>query len=210
MQALTKQQRTLLARLEEYVEKNLHVFLQVGIALTQIHNEQLYREVSPNFNDYTRKRFGIGRAHAHRLMRSVIVVENLKQSPRGDTLPTNEMQTRALVQLPADVQGEVWSQAVDEEDTSPARLRELADQALAGLTTEEKKELIENAEKEVIDEDRRQTQRDREKGRGDRCAKLIKKLRTEMGGYGHPAKRALGLIDKVSVELEEMRGKKAA
>ena len=85
--------------------------MAVGKALTAIRDQELYREQFRNFKDYCADRWGIGRAHAARLITGSKVATNLltsenftngaKMSPIGDNFntlvkiqPTSEYQIR--------------------------------------------------------------------------------------------------------------------
>jgi len=94
---------------ESVIAHGLSTFLQVGAALIQIKNERLYLENYPSFEIYCRKRWGMTRTHAYRLLASATVVSNL--SPIGDT-PTHESQVRPLIHLSAEKQQEAWTEAV--------------------------------------------------------------------------------------------------
>ena len=108
-------------------------FVAVGKALTAIRDQDLYREQFRNFKDYCADRWGIGRAHAARLITGSKVATNLltsenftngaKMSPIGDNFntlvkiqPTSEYQIRPLTILEPAQQCEVWEEAVRSAD----------------------------------------------------------------------------------------------
>jgi hypothetical protein len=108
-------------------------FVAVGKALTAIRDQELYREQFRNFKDYCADRWGIGRAHAARLITGSKVATNLltsenftngaKMSPIGDIFntlvkiqPTSEYQIRPLTILEPAQQCEVWEEAVRSAD----------------------------------------------------------------------------------------------
>lgn len=75
-----------------------------GNALLAIRDKRLYREQYGTFEEYCRGRWGLGRAHAYRLIEGASVIANL--SPMGDILPTSERQARALTRLEPEQQRE--------------------------------------------------------------------------------------------------------
>jgi hypothetical protein len=110
--------------LEAVVDQGKLTFLEVGTALLEIRDRQLYRERGyERFDLYTLDRFGIHRSQAFRLMdvpRVLAVV-----SPAGDSAPTSERQVRELTPLvnedPA-AAARVWNEVVRERPNPPAPL----------------------------------------------------------------------------------------
>lgn len=99
---------------EEVIERGLNTFVEVGAALLEIRDSRLYKDNYSTFEDYCRERWGMSRIHAHRLIESAGVVENLL--PMGNILPTSERQARPLVGLPPELQAQIWQEALE---TSP-------------------------------------------------------------------------------------------
>lgn len=97
-----------LARLETIIHKHRRQFYQSGLALKQIRDEGLYRDVLfDNFDDYVRQRWDMHRSHAYRLIQAATVMDNL--SPIGDgILPQNESQARVLTLANKDEQRCLW------------------------------------------------------------------------------------------------------
>jgi hypothetical protein len=90
-------------------EKVIHLgvtqFVEVGHALLQIRDRQLYRETHDTFEGYCSEKWSISRAHAYRLCEAATVVLNL---PRDvSNLVTNEGQARELAKIPAEKHSEV-------------------------------------------------------------------------------------------------------
>jgi hypothetical protein len=54
-----------LAELEAVVDRGLHVFVDVGLALATIRDEQLYRATHPTFKAYLAQRWGFGQQWAY-------------------------------------------------------------------------------------------------------------------------------------------------
>ncbi len=100
-----------LVELEEIIEEGLRTFNAVGSALLQIKDGKLYQPQYNSFEDYCRERWDMEHSHAYRLMDSAKVMANLKTSPIGEVLPTNESQTRPLTSLLPEQQVEAWKEA---------------------------------------------------------------------------------------------------
>jgi hypothetical protein len=109
---LTKTDHKKLVALENIIEVGLRTFSDVGNALLQIRDEQLYRPQYNSFEDYCEEKRDMDHSHACRLMHSAQVIENLKSSPIGELLPQNEAQARPLALLPPEQQSEAWNKAV--------------------------------------------------------------------------------------------------
>ena len=91
---VTQNQTTLATRLgelEAIVDKGKVAFLEVGDALIEIHDRELYKERCSTWADYVKQRFGFSRQHAHRLMQAKQLAH---ASPMGDK-PKTERQARA-------------------------------------------------------------------------------------------------------------------
>lgn len=100
-----------LAALEATIAQGLQTFVDVGNALLEIRDSRLYRTTHGTFEDYCRERWGMSRSYAHRTIEAAQVATNLL--PIGNVIPATESQARPLAALPADLQREVWQQAVD-------------------------------------------------------------------------------------------------
>ncbi len=128
--------------LEKPIEQSLAAFYEAGNSLDRIRYARLYREHHSTFEEYCRKRWGISRTHASRLIKAYHVVENLKtkgdiiykymfpksvtiptwkprskqvgvKDPNTPILPTRESQVRPLTKLPKDLQKQAWQMAVE-------------------------------------------------------------------------------------------------
>ena len=76
--AITKN-TTELEQLEGVIERGLSTFYEVGRALMRIRDKQLYEKVRgiATFESYCSERWGMSRMHAHRLIDSCMVVDNV-------------------------------------------------------------------------------------------------------------------------------------
>lgn len=96
-----------LLHLESIINTNRGCFYNIGKALKEVRDDRLYRELLfDTFEAYLKKRWDMSRSHAYRLIEAARVIDNL--SPIGDTLPENEAQLRALVQLGPFDQRRIW------------------------------------------------------------------------------------------------------
>lgn len=111
--AITKNSAEL-EQLEGVIERGLSTFYEVGRALMRIRDEQLYEKVRgiATFESYCSERWGMSRMHAHRLIDSCMVVDNV--TDRLQKHPAiNLEQTRPLARLEPAQQREAWQKAVD-------------------------------------------------------------------------------------------------
>src|ERR1700730_9474831 len=105
---------------ETVIEKGFQSFVEVGIALSEIRDERLYRETHETFEEYCRERWGMSYRRAKQLMDVVDVVENLNNCsdlPR----PTHESQIRPLTKLEPEEQREAWRKATETDPKPTAR-----------------------------------------------------------------------------------------
>ena len=108
---LTDKEEEALARCEAVIRRGWESFVEVGVALAQIREQQLYRDQYKTFEDYCREKWAYGRQYAYRLIAAAEVVKCL--SPIGDIpQPTHESQVRPLFGLEPEKVREVWKKAV--------------------------------------------------------------------------------------------------
>lgn len=110
---LTPLERDRLAELEHVIADSLQT---IGVALTEIREQRLYRDTHGTFEDYCIDRWTMTDRHARRLMQAAEVLE--LTGPMG---PTNERQARELAPL-LDEPGllnEAWEEAVHVTDGKP-------------------------------------------------------------------------------------------
>jgi hypothetical protein len=82
-----------LADLEQIIDKGKAAFIEVGEALAEIRDNQLYKEKCSTFEAYLDERWQISRAQGYRLIAAAKVAE---MSPIGDK-PDNEHQARKII-----------------------------------------------------------------------------------------------------------------
>jgi hypothetical protein len=114
--AITRDKKRL-EELEGVIQRNLQSFYEVGRALMEIRDRELYKVKNGGaygtFEAYCRGAWDFNRAHAYRLMDSAKVIETL--SPVGDISPVNERQLRPLTRLNDDPEKQrvAWQRAVE-------------------------------------------------------------------------------------------------
>lgn len=112
--AITKN-KTELERLEGIIQRGLSTFYDVGRALMEIRNEELYKIKNggayQTFEAYCKGVWDMSKMHAYRLMDSCKVIDTVKSNQL--VTPVTESQARPLARLEPDQQREAWQKAVD-------------------------------------------------------------------------------------------------
>lgn len=90
-----------LLTLEQTIERGLHAYRRVGLALKEIREQYLYRVEYDTFQEYCAIRWELSRSYAYRLIDAAEIAEALA-SPNGDTGPRHESHARALTPLKDD------------------------------------------------------------------------------------------------------------
>jgi hypothetical protein len=138
--AITKNKAEL-ERLEGIIRRNQQSFYEIGMALREIRDKELYRDVLgyETYEAYVKARWDFNRAHAYRLIDSASVVDSV--SPMGDKKPENERQVRPLTKLRNDPekQKEAWQLAIATAPDGKVTAAHVAS-IVRGMTGEEKKE----------------------------------------------------------------------
>jgi hypothetical protein len=105
-------------RLERKVDVNLAAYFEVGQALFEIQDAELYLSTHETFKAYVKDRWGFTRQHADRLIKGSEIRKQLEASvsPIGDSqepiLPATESVARPLSKVDEDQRAEVWGQVV--------------------------------------------------------------------------------------------------
>lgn len=146
--ALTIQEKSRLKDLKAIVARGLNGFLEVGMALAEIRDRQLYRESHRTFKEFIRAEFGLAERHAQRLMVASKIAEDLlppESTTRpigrvpdnaGPVLPQTESQVRALADVPEDQRREAWETAVasaNGQQPTAEQVQEAADEVQAAI-----------------------------------------------------------------------------
>lgn len=118
---LDTKEKASLERHERTIAHGLSCFQEVGAALMAIRDGRLYREQFKTFEAYLENKWGIGRAHAYRLIEARKIVATL--SPQGDNktvvLPTQEAVVRPLVGYKPEDQQAAWTAVVAKAGDGP-------------------------------------------------------------------------------------------
>jgi len=102
---------------EQTIAKGKQTFLEVGNALAEIMEEQLYKEKGyGSFSEYCEKEWGFKKSYAYQLVNAGAMV---KQSPELSTIVENPAQARELAKIPAAKRAEVMA-AAGEKPTAKA------------------------------------------------------------------------------------------
>lgn len=97
---------------EQVIERGLQTFYEVGQALMEIRDKQLFRSDYETFDEYCQTRWGFQRPRADKFIRAAEAMHNL--SPLGlNNMPTNERQVRPLTTLEPEDQRVAWQAVVD-------------------------------------------------------------------------------------------------
>jgi hypothetical protein len=116
---LTTTETGRLKELEAVIERGRQTFIDVGYALAEIREANLYRQNYSTFEDYCCDRWEFSRSYAHRLSEALGIVEML---PIGNIPPPdNEAQTRELAPLKDNPESmaEAWQEANESSDGQP-------------------------------------------------------------------------------------------
>lgn len=109
-----------LKQLEKVVVENFKTFVQVGQALAEIRDRELYRTQAKTFKRYCKELFDIAERRVYELIGAASVIENLRNcavlddySDKQRFLPLNEAQARPMTSLNPEQQVAVWKAALD-------------------------------------------------------------------------------------------------
>jgi len=108
---LNSLERTTLRNCEKTITKGVETFREVGEALAQIRDQQLFRESYGSFKAYCKEKWGFSDSRARQLMGGAEVANEVESVTRV-TL-SNEKQARILSKLPKQEQKSAWVEAVD-------------------------------------------------------------------------------------------------
>lgn len=110
---LSTTEQSELARQEAVIERGLHTFVEVGLALTVIRDARLYRLGHATFAEYCRDRWKMDRQRAYQLIEAAQVVENVKNVLQIEP-PQNDSQARELAKVrEPEAQRAVWQRVIE-------------------------------------------------------------------------------------------------
>lgn len=97
----------------------IYTFRDLGTALAEIHENELYKPAFSSFEDYCVSRWNYKRSQGYRLMDAAAVAKAL--SPIGDI--QKESHARALLAFPPERRAEVWKTALQRARSEGRQLR---------------------------------------------------------------------------------------
>ncbi len=127
-------ERARLQELEFIVEHGLQTFYEVGKALEEIREQKLYRETHKTFEAYCQEKWGITKRRAYQFIDAAEIMENLCTNVHNSLV--KEYQIRPLKGLPAELQLEIWQEAVESSPNgipTGATVKRLVDQRFPSL-----------------------------------------------------------------------------
>ena len=114
---LNSLERTALRNAQKVIEKGQRTFLEVGNALMEIRDANLFRETHETFKTYCRDKWGFEDSRARQLIGGAETAKRIESVTTVTLLPpSGERQVRPLAKLPEDQQAAAWADAVDEAD----------------------------------------------------------------------------------------------
>lgn len=113
--------------LERKIEKALKAFYEAGLALREIRDRRLYRDVYQTFEEYCRERFNLSRRRPYQLIQAADVMDNLMVMCTDGThpLPSSERQIRPLSPLSPNEQREVWGKAIEAGEVTSEKIKNI-------------------------------------------------------------------------------------
>ncbi|HBL23928.1 MAG TPA: hypothetical protein DDZ40_07390 [Deltaproteobacteria bacterium] len=117
MEVATFQGAKRLEELEVVIKRDLGSFYEVGRALKEIRDDELYKLKKggdyKTFEEYARSIWDMARQTAHQYIAAFKVVQNVRLGGQKNIVPANEKQCRPLTRLTTDKQIEAWQQVID-------------------------------------------------------------------------------------------------
>ena len=117
MEVTITKDRQDLERLEGVIQRNLQSFYEVGRALMEIRDRELYKVKNGGaygtFEAYCKETWSIARRTAYQFIDSAKVVENVRNCAQTESIPATESQARPLSRLEPEQQKQAWQKAVE-------------------------------------------------------------------------------------------------
>jgi len=152
--ALTEAEKARLVALEKQIRDGMTGFVEVGLALAEIRDKQLWRGAYKSWEEYARKVHEMARSYAYRVTAAAQVVKYLEDGQLA-TLPANEAQVRPLLRVPEDAREAVWQAAVREAGDSPVTAKIVAEAVrkhLGDKLEERRRQVVDRAKKPDVPE----------------------------------------------------------
>lgn len=106
-------------------------YIKAGLALKEIRDDRLYRATHDSFDAFCQDVFGWSRKRADRLIKDAEAGQEVTQICPNAT----PAQARALADVPPDLRGEVWNDAVESSTSGNPTGRDIAESS-ARITSE--------------------------------------------------------------------------
>lgn len=105
-----------LARDEAVIERGIQTFYEVGTALADIRDRELYRVQHGSFEVYCQQRWQMSRSRAYQMIEAASTVSTMVDT----AVPvTSERQARELSRVPEPERAEVWAATLERTDGKP-------------------------------------------------------------------------------------------
>jgi hypothetical protein len=111
---LSDEERKKLENLELVIKSGIRSFITVGVALSSVRDQRLYRDNYDSFEQYVWGKWQLSRSHGYRLITAAAIIDQArKMSPMGDKLklPNSERAVRCLSKLPTAQHGAILAKA---------------------------------------------------------------------------------------------------
>src|SRR5438034_180731 len=92
---IVRQER--LRELEQLIEHGLQTYVDVGLALKEIKDSELYRKTHNTFKQYCDDRWGFSDSRARQLIAASNVARQIMAEQGKEAMPKNEAQARAII-----------------------------------------------------------------------------------------------------------------
>lgn len=119
--------KTRLHELEIVIEEGRQTFIDVGNALAEIKERELYKLTHSTFKAYCQERWGFSETYANNTVRAAKVVRSLPQETA--TMVATERQARELAKAPTEKRAEVMERAKAKADAEqrPVTAKDIAE-----------------------------------------------------------------------------------
>ena len=139
MEVVITKNKQELERLEGIIRRNLQSFYEMGLALMEIRDQGLYRDVLgfETFEAYCKAKWDMKRTYAFYMIESAKVIDNVHNCEQK---PATESQVRPLSRLDPEKQREAWAKAVSTAPEGKVTAKHVQ-QVVRGMTDQTDKQL---------------------------------------------------------------------
>lgn len=113
---LSEEQKKSLIAYEKIVSEGEAKGLEVAVALSEVHQQRLYRETHTSYDKYCEEKWGFQRSHANRLKNAGVAysaIKSLHAKDKSVRMPTSESQLRPLGGMMEEAIQNAWKQAME-------------------------------------------------------------------------------------------------